>query len=96
MKTVNSFLSLQAFLGCCGVKTSRLMTNQDYWTVARTLFPARIDQFEGATLEDLHAQVKAMTKAERRFLGRENIKHIPAKLVSVAPVHQAKLQGAGL
>lgn len=94
MKQVNSFLSLQAFLGCCGVKTSMLMANQDYWAAAKTLFPSRIDQFEGATLEDLHAQIKAMTKVERRILGRENIRHIPAKWMSVAPVHQAKLQEA--
>lgn len=94
-KTVNPFLSLQALLGWHGVKTSLLMSNQDFWTCAHALWPGKIREFKDATLEDLQQQIKAMSKGERRHLGRENVRNIPANWLSDAPVHQAKLQRAG-
>lgn len=91
MKRVDSFKSLNALLGVYGVKTSLLMSNQDYWTVAKALWD-KIDEFKGATLDDLQKQIKAMKLKERRRQAINNAHRVPSHFFSTANKHQAKIR----
>lgn len=91
MKRVDSFKSLNALLGVYGVKTSLLMSNQDYWTVAKALWP-KINEFKGATLDDLQKQIKAMKLKDRRRQAINNAHQVPSVFFSSANKHQAKLR----
>ena len=64
--------SLRAFLGSRGVKTSLLLTDDHFWTVAMAMWPA-IERGQGATLSDLTNQLRGMTKKQRKSARREAI-----------------------
>lgn len=89
-KKVDFFLSLNALLGVHGVRTSMLMSNQDYWMVAKALWP-QIREEKDDTLQDLQRKIKGMSKAQRRKDARQNLRNIPAAWFSEAPVHQHRL-----
>lgn len=89
-KKVDFFLSLNALLGVHGVRTSMLMSNQDYWMVAKALWP-QIREEKDDTLQDLQRKIKSMSKAQRRKDARQNLRNIPSAWFSEAPVHQHRL-----
>lgn len=93
-KRVNFFLSLNALLGVHGVRTSMLQSNQDYWMVAKALWP-QIREEKGDTLQDLQRKIKSMSKAQRRKDARQNLQNIPSAWFSEATVHQYRLGRAG-
>ncbi|MCD1645284.1 hypothetical protein [Aurantimonas coralicida] len=64
--------SLQAFLGSRGVKTSLLLTEDHFWTVAMAMWPA-IERGQGSTLTDLTNKLRGMTKKQRKSARREAI-----------------------
>lgn len=88
-KAPDPWKSLNALLGVYGVMTSRLMSNQDYWTCAKALWGKKITGF-GEVLE-LQKQIKGMSKQERRNLAVKNIKNLPEQFISQADVHQYRL-----
>lgn len=92
-KKVDFFLSLNALLGVHGVKTSMLQSNQDYWMVAKALWP-EIREERGDTLQDLQKKIKGMSKTQRRKNARQNLGNVPDAWFSGSPVHQARLMGA--
>lgn len=93
-KKVNFFLSLNALLGVHGVRTSMLQSNQDYWMVAKALWP-QIREEKNDTLQDLQKKIKGMPKAQRRKDARQNLRNIPSAWFSEAHVHQQRLMRAG-
>lgn len=56
--------SVKAFLGSRGVMASRLKDDAEFWEAARILWPDQIG--EGAGLNELHSQLKAMSKKQRQ------------------------------
>lgn len=88
-KKVDYFLSLNALLGVYGVSTSRLQSNQDYWTCAKALWPNL--SAANASLEALQSQIKAMSKTARKTMARANMRNVPARFLSNNPVHVANL-----
>ena len=88
-KKVDYFLSLNALLGVYGVSTSRLQSNQDYWTCAKALWPHL--SAADASLEALQSQIKAMSKTARKTTARANMRNVPARFLSNAPVHVRNL-----
>lgn len=93
-KKVDFFLSLNALLGVHGVRTSMLMSNQDYWMVAKALWP-QIREEKDDTLQDLQRKIKSMSKVQRRKDARQNLRNIPSAWFSEAEVHQDRLVRAG-
>ena len=88
-KKVDYFLSLNALLGVYGVSTSRLQSNQDYWTCAQALWP-HLSAADGS-LEALQSQIKDMSKTARKTMARANMCNVPARFLSSNPVHVANL-----
>lgn len=91
-KSPDPWKSLNALLGVYGVMTSKLMSNQDYWTCAKALWGSRITGF-GEVLE-LQKQIKALSKQDRARMAKANIKNLPPNFLSEAPVHQYRLANA--
>ncbi len=91
-RRVDPFLSLNALLGTYGVKTSLLLSNQDYFTCADALWPGKISA--GNTLEDIRKCIKAMSLPERRSLAKKNISRVPSCFLSDADKHQRALAKA--
>jgi hypothetical protein len=91
-KPVDYFLSLNALLGWYGVKTSQLTSNQDYWNVAKALWPDHITA--SGSLEDLQRQIKALPRKLRKQIARSNVHHVPPHLLSNAPIHEKALRAA--
>lgn len=87
----DAWKSLNALLGVYGVMTSKLMSNQDYWTCASALWGSKVNQAEATELLDLQKQIKAISKNERRKLAVANIKNVPVNFLSQANVHQFRL-----
>jgi hypothetical protein len=86
------WISLNALLGVYGVKTSRLMSNQDYFTCADALWPGCTAGAE--SLADLQAKIKAMSTRERRSIAKKNIHRVPSCFLSDAPKHEKRLAAA--
>jgi hypothetical protein len=57
-------LSLVAFLGSRGVITSRLQSEEDYWTAAKILWP-QIKRKPKDGMNELEAKIKAIPKPQR-------------------------------
>lgn len=91
-KRVDYLLSLNALLGAYGVRTSLLMSNQDYFTCAAALWPGKVSKTE--TLEDLQKAIKGMSKNERRALAKSNIHLVPENFISTADKHVSALMAA--
>lgn len=86
------FASLNALLGVYGVKTSLLMSNQDYFTCADALWPGKT---AGAkSLADLQFRIKAMSLRDRRALAKNNIHRLPSCFLSTADKHEMALAAA--
>lgn len=81
---------LRAMLGARGVKTSMLHSEDDYWTVAETLFPGATKRDGG--MQRLHQQMLAIPKKERKRLADANLRHLKPEWLSGASAHLAKLQ----
>lgn len=88
----SSFASneLRAMLGARGIKTSKLESENDYWTVAETLFAGRIKRTGG--MSDLLLQICRINKKDRARLTAANLKNIDPDLLSDAAIHVRKLQ----
>lgn len=84
---------LKALIGARGIKTSRLKSEDDYWTAAETLFPGCIDRNGGFT--SLYVQIHSIPKKKRSKLMAENLHRIPVEWLSKAGFHQAKIQKSG-
>lgn len=67
---------LKSLLGSRGVKTSALVSDDDYWLAAETLFPGKINRTGG--MSSLYVQITAIPKKERGALGRENLSRLPS------------------
>lgn len=91
-KKVDYFRSLNALLGTYGVKTSRLMSNQDYFVCADALWPGIT--IRATTLAELQAAIKRMSMRERRGLAKANIHRIPNLFLSHADKHERALSRA--
>lgn len=86
------WFSLNGFLGVYGITTSKLLSNQDYYTCAAALWP---DAVRGTqTLEDIQRAVKAMPKAVRKRQALENIAQVPSCFLSQADRHEKALASA--
>lgn len=92
-RKVDSWKSLNALLGVYGVKTSLLMSDDDYWICAMAFWPA-IKREPGATLVDLQKRIKAMSKHDRKTRAKANIMNVPPRFLSIAPKHQRVLAKA--
>ena len=71
---------LLAFLGSRGVMTSRLLTEQDIWKAAKTLWP-HIRVWDG--LEHLFNQLKCMSKKQRKK-ANDRIADLPPEWISAS------------
>ena len=74
------FESLKAFFGSRGIKASKLKADDDFWTVARILWPFAINGKNGS-LSDLHGILKGLTKRQRREASA-NIRKVPAQFLA--------------
>lgn len=84
--------SLNALLGVYGVKTSKLMSNQDYFTCADALWPGTTAGAQ--SMAELQAKIKAMPTRERRAIAKRNIHRVPSCFLSTAPKHEKRLAAA--
>lgn len=69
-------VSVRAFLGANGVKTSKLNGLADYWTAAITLWPGHVSPAQ-AGMEALHFQINKIPKKQRSKLARQNLAGLP-------------------
>ncbi len=82
---------LRAMIGARGIKTSKLESESDYWTVAETLFAGRIKRTGG--MSDLLLQICRINKKDRARLTAANLKNIdPEWLSDSAAAHLGRLQ----
>ena len=86
------WLSLNALLGTYGVMTSKLMSNQDYFTCAEALWPGVTRRCE--SLEDLQRAIKSLSKIDRRSRAKTNLHHVPSCFLSSAEKHERALAAA--
>jgi len=70
--------SLKAFIGSRGVKVSALKSDEDFWIVARILWPQAVTANDGGPLSLLHHKIKSLTKRQRQE-ARANLSRVPAK-----------------
>lgn len=72
--------SVRAFLGAFGVKVSRLSGIEDYWTAARILWPAGIeDRPKIKDVYTLRFQISRLSKKQRSKSARENRGKLPVQ-----------------
>lgn len=71
---------LQAFLGSRGVKTSMLLSDDDYWKAALILWPS-IKRYDG--LEHLFNQIRSFSKGQRKT-ANANIGKLPREWISAS------------
>lgn len=81
---------LRSMFGARGVKTSKLSSEDDCWTVAETLFPGHIKRDGGLT--SLYSQILKISKKERKRLATANLRNLPTDWLSGASAHARKLQ----
>lgn len=68
---------LRAMFGAYGVKTSKLESENDYWTVAEILFPGAAERNGGLTA--LYTQISKLPKKARGREARANLAKLQAE-----------------
>lgn len=91
-KKPDMWLSLNALLGVYGVTTSKLMSNQDYYTCADALWPGITR--DCGSLSDLQKAIKSMSKNQRKKQAKSNIHRVPSCFLSTAQKHEKALANA--
>jgi hypothetical protein len=75
------FEALKAYFGSRGVKASRLVTHEDFYSVAEILWPEHVVRSE--RLDDLLSQIRAMTKKQRQS-ARSRLHLVPKRFLPFA------------
>jgi hypothetical protein len=84
-------ISVRAFLGAHGIRTSEIQLEDDLWSVASTLWPQRVRCPKNGDLGQLRFQISKISKKDRRDMAAENLKHVDPRFVSGAEKHQRKI-----
>lgn len=87
-RNVGASESLKAFIGARGVKVSVLHGDEDFWTVARILWPQAVTASDGGPLSLLHHKIKSLTKRQRQE-ARANLRKVPSKWRASQPERAA-------
>jgi hypothetical protein len=69
---------LRGYFGGRGIKTEKIASPDEYWALAKILWPAHISDQGNLTLQDLEFQICRMSKAQRKTAG-SRIKDINKK-----------------
>jgi hypothetical protein len=72
--------SLKAFIGSRGVKVSAFQSDDDFWTVARILWPNTLPK-QNVTLTELVNAIRSMSK-KARSSARDRVHLIPSKWIA--------------
>lgn len=96
MKVSRNFseVSVRAFLGSAGIRTSKLKTEDDLWSVASVLWPHWINRRPNSDVSVLRGQIAGISRKNRISVARTTLRNVDRRFVSGAEKHQKKIDPA--